>query len=280
MRAGGVLREGLGFDRCRWPWSPTWAGDHLGLNYITTVEDLAVLKARHRAERGHRMATPCSTPPTRMWPPWQPLPGQVIFFAPTATTRSWPRTVPKAAAWCYVDATSSPPKARGANPSIPLRDIPLTRNGSHRLSGRKRHGLRRHRLGRGPATRQTIRRGLAGFCQRQRQRPGRFNVMDYRGATIIADYGHNPDAIRALVQTVAPCQASGAAWSSAARGDRRDQDIIEQTRILGAAFDDVVLYQDACQRAARTASAGPAAAGPAGAPRTSYVTGSTASSSP
>ena len=31
-------------------------------------------------------------------------------------------------------------------------------------------------------------------------------------------------------------------------GDRRDQDIVEQTQILGQSFDDVVLYQDACQR--------------------------------
>jgi len=31
-------------------------------------------------------------------------------------------------------------------------------------------------------------------------------------------------------------------------GDRRDQDIREQTTILGAAFDNVVLYEDACQR--------------------------------
>jgi cyanophycin synthetase len=31
-------------------------------------------------------------------------------------------------------------------------------------------------------------------------------------------------------------------------GDRRDQDLREQTRILGAAFDNVVLYEDACQR--------------------------------
>jgi len=31
-------------------------------------------------------------------------------------------------------------------------------------------------------------------------------------------------------------------------GDRRDQDIRDQTRILGQAFDQVVLYQDACQR--------------------------------
>jgi cyanophycin synthetase len=31
-------------------------------------------------------------------------------------------------------------------------------------------------------------------------------------------------------------------------GDRRDQDITQQTEILGKAFDDVLLYQDQCQR--------------------------------
>jgi cyanophycin synthetase len=31
-------------------------------------------------------------------------------------------------------------------------------------------------------------------------------------------------------------------------GDRRDIDITQQTEILGAAFDDVLLYQDQCQR--------------------------------
>mgnify|MGYP002785072592 FL=1 len=31
-------------------------------------------------------------------------------------------------------------------------------------------------------------------------------------------------------------------------GDRRDEDIRDQTRVLGDAFDRVLLYQDACQR--------------------------------
>ena len=31
-------------------------------------------------------------------------------------------------------------------------------------------------------------------------------------------------------------------------GDRRDEDIRRQTRILGNVFDHVVLYEDACQR--------------------------------
>ena len=31
-------------------------------------------------------------------------------------------------------------------------------------------------------------------------------------------------------------------------GDRRDEDIREQTEILGDVFDEVILYQDQCQR--------------------------------
>ena len=39
---GGMLREGLAFDRCQVAVvTNLGAGDHLGLNYITTVEDLA-----------------------------------------------------------------------------------------------------------------------------------------------------------------------------------------------------------------------------------------------
>ena len=42
---GGLLREGLAFDRCQVAVvTNIGSGDHLGLNYITTLEDLAVLK--------------------------------------------------------------------------------------------------------------------------------------------------------------------------------------------------------------------------------------------
>jgi hypothetical protein len=42
---GGVLREGLGFDMCDVAVvTNIGLGDHLGLNYITTVDELAVVK--------------------------------------------------------------------------------------------------------------------------------------------------------------------------------------------------------------------------------------------
>jgi cyanophycin synthetase len=93
-----------------------------------------------------------------------------------------------------------------------------------------------------------ITQGLATFISDVQGVPGRFNVFDYKGATLIADYGHNPDAVQALVNAVDNMPAAKRVVVISGAGDRRDEDIREQTRILGAAFDDVVLYQDACQR--------------------------------
>jgi cyanophycin synthetase len=93
-----------------------------------------------------------------------------------------------------------------------------------------------------------IRTGLKSFANDSDNAPGRFNVFSYRGATLIADYGHNPDAILALVSAVDSMPAKRRSVVISGAGDRRDEDIRQQTEILGAAFDDVLLYQDQCQR--------------------------------
>ena len=94
----------------------------------------------------------------------------------------------------------------------------------------------------------TIEAGLARFVTDSSTAPGRFNVLDYRGATLIADYGHNADAIGALVKAVDSMPAGRRAVVISGAGDRRDDDIRQQSRILGQAFDDVLLYEDQCQR--------------------------------
>jgi cyanophycin synthetase len=54
--------------------------------------------------------------------------------------------------------------------------------------------------------------------------------------------------MRALVAAVQAMPAKRRSVVISGAGDRRDQDIRDQTVILGAAFDDVLLYQDAAQR--------------------------------
>ena len=245
---GGILREGLGFDRCQVAVvTNIGAGDHLGLNYITTVEDLAVLKrviVQNVAENGCAVLNATDPIVAAMA---GACPGDVIFFAadrlyPVMATH---RAQGKRTLFVEGDDIVA---AEGAwRERLPLRDIPLTRNGSigFQIDNAMAAVAAAWAIGLGwPA----IRSGLASFVN---DAPGRFNVMDCRGATVIADYGHNPDAMRALVTAVDAMPAAAGQRRSvviSGAGDRRDEDIREQTEILGAAFDEVLLYQDAAQR--------------------------------
>jgi cyanophycin synthetase len=245
---GGVLREGLGFDRCEVAVvTNIGSGDHLGLNYITTVEDLAVLKrviVQNVSPTGYAVLNGADAIVTDMA---RSCPGKVIFFAADrhhplmATHRAQgKRTV-------YVDGGMLVAAEGSRVERIALQNIPFTRGGSI--------GFQVENVMAAVAAAwavnlnwDTIRSGLASFVTDTHNAPGRFNVMDYAGATVIADYGHNPDAMQALVAAVNAMPARRRSVVISGAGDRRDSDIKNQTVILGAAFDDVILYQDAAQR--------------------------------
>ncbi len=270
---GGILREGLGFDRCQVAVvTNVGAGDHLGLNYITTVEDVAVLKrviVQNVAADGYAVLNAADPLVAAMA---STSPGKVIYFAADrhhpvmATHRAQGNRV------VYVDGDSIVAAESSWRETIALREIPITRNGTITFQVENVMAAIAAAWGVGLPW-QTIRRGLAGFVNDSDNAPGRFNVMDYRGATLIADYGHNPDAIRALVQAVDAMPAQRRSVVISGAGDRRDQDITEQTQILGRAFDDVILYQDACQRGRADGEVlALLQQGLQGAPRTGYVT--------
>ena len=68
---------------------------------------------------------------------------------------------------------------------------------------------------------------------------------------MVADYGHNPHAMRALVAAFDALPATDTTKRTvviSGAGDRRDEDLRELTRVLGGAFDNIVLFEDACQR--------------------------------
>ncbi|MEO7939411.1 MAG: cyanophycin synthetase [Burkholderiaceae bacterium] len=245
---GGVLREGLGFDRCEVAVvTNIGSGDHLGLNFITTVEDLAVLKrvvVQNVSAGGYAVLNAADAMVTAMA---KDCPGKVIFFAMDrhqplmATHRAQgKRTV-------YVDGPMLVAAEGAWVERIPLQSIPVTRGGSIGFQVENAMAAVAAAWAVG-VNWDTIKSGLASFVTDSHNAPGRFNVMDYGGATVIADYGHNPDAMRALVAAVGAMPAQRRSVVISGAGDRRDTDIRDQTVILGGAFDDVILYQDAAQR--------------------------------
>jgi len=245
---GGLLREGLAFDRCKVAVVTNMgAGDHLGLNYITTLEDLSVLKRVIvlNVERDGMAVLNAADPAVAAMGPH--CPGDVTFFALDVNQPALAAHRAQGKRVIFIDDGDIVAQKGKHIFRIPLAQVPLTRNGQ--IGFQTENVLAA--IGAAWAvgvTWDAIAQGLSTFISDIQGVPGRFNVFDYRGATLIADYGHNPDAIQALVNAVDNMPAKKRVVVISGAGDRRDEDISDQTRILGAAFDDVVLYQDACQR--------------------------------
>ncbi len=245
---GGILREGLGFDRCNVAVvTNIGVGDHLGLAFINTVEDLAVVKrviVQNVAPNGTAVLNAADPIVAEMA---AACPGSVLFFArdgshPTiATHRAQGQRV------VYVEDGAIVAAEGMSTYRISVSEVPLTHNGNigFQIENAMAAIGAVWSLG---IDWKIIRRALQTFVNDAQSAPGRFNIFSYQGATVIADYGHNPDAIHALVNAINAMPAKRRSVVISGAGDRRDIDIRRQTEILGDAFDEVILYEDQCQR--------------------------------
>lgn len=245
---GGVLREGLAFDRCDVAVvTNVGAGDHLGLNYITTVDELAVLKrviVQNVSPKGTAVLNAADPNVASMASKCK---GAVTFFTADkyhpvmATHRAQGQAVVYVENGCIVASKGE------VQHTIPLAEIPVTMGGAigFQVDNVMASVAAAWALG---LDWRIIRGGLASFNNDSNNAAGRFNLFKFRGATVIADYGHNPDAMQALVQAVEALPATRRSVVISGAGDRRDQDIRQQTEILGEAFDEVILFEDQCQR--------------------------------
>ncbi len=245
---GGILREGLAFDKCDVAVvTNVGSGDHLGLNYITTVDELAVLKrviVQHVAAKGTAVLNATDPVVAAMAAKCK---GAVTFFAldqyhpVMATHRAQGHAV------VYVDKGQIVAAKGTQKHYLNLSEIPMTLDGviGFQVENVMASVAAVWALG---LDWETVRAGLASFSSENDNAQGRFNIFNYKGATVIADYGHNPDAMAALVQAVQAMPASRRSVVISGPGDRRDEDIRQITQILGDAFDEVVMYEDQCQR--------------------------------
>lgn len=246
---GGMLREGLGFDRCNIAIvTNIGMGDHLGMAYVNTAEELATVKriiVRNVASSGYAVLNAADPLVVDMA---EHCPGSVIFFARDslhhpvlATHHAQHKRV------IYLQGQHIVASGEDGEHKIALKNIPLTQDGSIYFQIENAMAA----IGAAWALGldwKVIREGLSSFISDSQTAPGRFNLFNYRNATLIADYGHNPDAIQALVSAIDNIPSKKRSVVISAAGDRRDEDIRQQTRIIGDAFDKVVLYQDQCQR--------------------------------
>ncbi|MFN8098290.1 MAG: cyanophycin synthetase [Dermatophilaceae bacterium] len=260
---GGILREGLGYDRNDIAVVTNVAPDHLGMRGIDTLEQLAdvkaviveavprngfaVLNADDALVRG--MRNRCS--------------GSVIWYSiqpPGSEERAFiERRLRRGGRALVLEPTD-----RGD--MIVIRDgarsmqlawthlLPATFGGTAMFNVANAMAAAGAAFASGVGLHE-IRQGLRTFTTSYYLSPGRMNQINVRGVEAFVDYCHNAPGMEVLGQFIdryATVKAATSEWGKISRigmiataGDRRDQDL----RDLGAAaskfFDVIVVREDA-----------------------------------
>ncbi|MGE5155294.1 MAG: glutamate ligase domain-containing protein [Bdellovibrio bacteriovorus] len=242
---GGILREGLGFDLCDLAVvTNIGEGDHLGLGGVETPQRLAEVKQTLvRAVAPWGTAVLNAADPL-VAPMADRCRGRVLFFARDG---GQPRLLAHRRAGGRVAFVRDQGLvlAEGAMelPPIPMHRIPLTLGGRIGFQVENALACAGAMWAMGLPL-EAITLALETFGGDLDHSPGRFNVLEMGGATVVFDYGHNPSALLAMIDALGhfPQRRRLAVYSAA--GDRRDADMIRQGEILGEAFDQVILYED------------------------------------
>ncbi len=242
---GGILRAGLAFDQCDVAVvTNIGEGDHLGLNDIDTVERLAAVKrtiVETVAKRGTAVLKADDPLVAAMA---EHCPGSVLFFGRDGDCSEI--VVHRAAGGKAVfvrDETLILADGPRETALIRLADIPLTHGGrvGFQVENVLSATAAAWSLG---VSLDAIVSGLESFKGEMNLVPGRFNLLEIGGTTVIVDYGHNVSALASLLEAIEtfPHERRTAIYSAA--GDRRDEDLIRQGEMLGETFDHVMIYED------------------------------------
>ena len=243
---GGILREGCGFDSCDVAVVTNIAsGDHLGIAEIDTPEQIAWVKgAIVAAVRPSGAAVLNAADPLvvamKKW-----CKGQVVYFDANAANPVIVEHLAKGGLAAtvrdgWIVLCDGPRETRLAH----LDRVPLVHRGlvDFQVENVLASAAAAWRLG---VPLELVRLGLESFSSGSSGSPGRFNLLDLSGASIVVDYGHNVPSLERICGAVAkfPHPRRTAVYSAA--GDRRDDDLLAQGRLLAATFDRVVIYEDA-----------------------------------
>jgi cyanophycin synthetase len=242
---GGILREGLGFDFCDVGIvTNIGEGDHLGLSDIETIEQLSkvkrcIIEAVHKNGFGVLKANDPLTAEMA-----EKCKGRVIFFAIDENDPVLTNHRVKGERVVFV-RNGRIFTAEGAEetPLTTLDQIPLTHQGRIQFQVENVLASVAACWGVGMSVEQIV-AGLESFSAHMDKVPGRFNLLEVHGATVVADYGHNSSSLLAIIEALEQFPHSHRTVVYSAAGDRRDIDMIRQGEILADHFDRVILYED------------------------------------
>lgn len=241
---GGILRAGLGFHRCDVGVVTNVAADHLGLQDIYSVEQMAKVKAvvpESVMPTGYAVLNADNDYTYKMA---EGLDCQVAFFSMDENNPRIKRhtdaggyacvfengyvTICKGSWKIRVDKVANIPITFGGRASFMIENV-LAATLATFVQGIKI---------------EDIRHSLQTFIPSPSQTPGRMNLFQMRHFQVMVDYAHNPHGFKAVAQFLSRVNASVKVGIITGVGDRRDEDIIELGELAAEMFNEVIIRQD------------------------------------
>ncbi len=241
---GGILRAGLGFNECNVAVVTNVAdGDHLGLNDINTPDELARVKRTIVDVVGKNGTAVLNATDPLVVDMAPYCAGRVMYFAIDGTNPVIKRHRAEGGSAIFVRKHKIVlAEGRNEHEIIGLDRIPLTFNG--RIAFEVENALAS--IGAAWAmglALQLIAERAESFATDMAKVPGRFNIIDVRGGTVIVDYGHNAHSLRAMLEALDEFPEHRRVAMYTMAGDRRDSDIVHIGELLGDGFDHIIIYE-------------------------------------
>lgn len=241
---GGILRSGLGYDRCSAAIVTNVAEDHLGLDGIDSIEKLARVKSvvpETVLETGYAIL---NADDDLVYAMRENLSCKVALFSLHADSLRIETHCAAGGLAAYLE--NGYLILRIGNHIVPIEEVsnvPLTYGGravfnvANVLAASLGAYVSNIKLS-------TIRKALQTFLPSGETTPGRINLFEFNDLQVLVDYAHNPHGVKALGQFIKTFDADHKVGIITGVGDRRDEDIIALAEEAARVFDEIVIRHD------------------------------------
>jgi cyanophycin synthetase len=241
---GGILRSGLAFHECDAAVITNVAEDHLGLEDINTVQQLAKVKAvvaQSVKKDGYAIL---NADDDLVFAMRNELDCKVALFSLEDGNPRIRQHCDRGGVAAVVSAgevllINGKEKISVAS----VADVPITFGGkcdfniANTLGAVLAAYVQQFPLA-------TIREALRTFIPSPQLTPGRMNIFDFRSFTVLVDYAHNPHGMRAVGKYIQKVPALKRIGIIAGVGDRRKEDLVALGEEAARIFDEIIVRMD------------------------------------
>lgn len=241
---GGILREGLMFKSCDIGIVTNVAADHLGLNGLHTIEQLARAKGVVPETVSADGYSILNADDDLVYAMKDGIKSKLALFS---MDESNPRIKTHAESGgiyaLYENGYITICKGNWKMRITKAINVPLTFDGkaAFMIQNILPASLTGYLNG---FSIEDIKVGLESFIPSPAQTPGRLNLFRFKDFQLLLDYAHNPAGFKALKKLVDKMDGQPKVGIVAGVGDRRQEDNNEIGRIAAEMFDEIIVRQD------------------------------------